>query len=121
MTIYVNREISGNGSEHFGGVQIQYLLCHLTTIGPDVFISDTTNIDVLIRAGWLSLGVAETYPDEVSRVFWTERIWINFADFAWHPRPTNWPGNPPDFTVWTSDVRWGLSPGTVGNLLVIGI
>jgi hypothetical protein len=121
VTIYVNEEISGNGSEHFGGVQIQYAFVHCITIGPDVFIADVTNIDSFISAGWIAFGSADTYPGSESRVFWSDRIWINFADFLWHPMPTNHPTDTPDFTVWASDIRWALSPGTTANLLVVGI
>jgi hypothetical protein len=121
LAIYFNDSISGNGSADLTGGQVQYLLFHATTLGPDVFVSDPNNIDLLLHAGWISFGVDEAYPDATRRVFWTERIWLNFADFEWHPRPSNHPGDTPDFTVWASHVRWSLSLGTAGNLLVVGI
>jgi hypothetical protein len=121
VSIFFNDLVSGNGTADFSGNQVQYILVHLETIGPDVFIQDPTNVDVYIRAGWLSLGVDETYPDEVRRVFWTDRIWLNFADMEWHPRPSNHPSDPPDFTVYASHLRWALSPGTSANVLVVGI
>jgi hypothetical protein len=121
MTVLLDQEITGNGQYNFGGNQVQYLLVDLDVLGPDVAVVDTTNPDQIARAGWLSLGSRDVFGSGVEHPFWNERIWINFASFQWHPQPTVWGNNSPDFAVWASDIRWALSPQTHGYLLVIGL
>lgn len=121
MTIYLDQAISGNGSYHFGGAQIQYVLVHLDSVGGEVFVSDLTNPDVLIKAGWFALGSEDSYGTSSTHVFWTERKWINYLDFQWHPEPTVIPSGGIDLCVWASDIRWAMSPGTSGLMLVVGI
>jgi hypothetical protein len=121
VAIYFNDLVSGNGMSILSGSQVQYVLSFVDTAGSDIFAEDTGNPDSVIRIGWISLGAMETYPGSEGRVFWTERIWLNFLANQWHPRPSNHPGDSPDFTVWASHIRWALSPGTGLNLLVVGI
>jgi hypothetical protein len=121
MTVYLDAEITGSDSYHFGGAQIQYMLVYLDTLGPDVRIPDTNNPDQIGFAGWLALGSEADYGPDFPNLFWTERIWINFQHFQWHPVPTRNPGDAVDLVVWASDVRWALSPGTHGFLLVFGV
>ena len=121
MTVYLDQEISNSGAYHFGGAQIQYVLVELDVLGPDVFIADLHNADQLLRAGWFSLGSTSSYGTGSDHPFWNEREWINFKSFQWHPVPTVHPSDPPDLCVWASDVRWALSPGTHGFMLVFGV
>lgn len=121
MTVYLDQEVEGNGTYNFGGAQIQYMLCYLDILGPNVFVADTENPDILGRAGWVVLGSRDAYGTGVDTPFWNEKIWVNSQFFQWHPQPTVHPGDPPDLCVWASDVRWAFSPGTHGFLLVVGI
>jgi hypothetical protein len=121
LTVYLDTAISGSGQQHFGGAQIQYVLIHLDNVGPDVFVADLANPDQLLKAGWFALGSEDAYGTSAVHVFWAERKWINFVDFLWHPEPTVHPFDGPDLCVWASDIRWALSPGTTGLMLVVGI
>lgn len=121
MTVLLDAEISGSGQVNFGGAQVQYVLVHLDHIGPEGFVADLTNSDQLLKAGYFALGSRDSYGTSVEHVFWTERIWINWMDFQWHPIPTVHPFDGTDFCVWASDIRWALSPETHGFILVIGI
>jgi len=121
LTVFLDSAISGNGSFHFGGVPIQYVLVHFTALGPAVFVSDLANPDQLLNAGYFSLGSEDPYGTGTNHVFWNERIWLNWHDFQWHPIPTVHPGDAPDLCVWASDIRWALSPGTTALMLVVGI
>lgn len=121
MTVYLDQEIEGNGSYNFGAAQIQYALVELDVLGPSVFVNDLTNADQLLNAGWFAFGSTDTYGTAVSHPFWTERKWINFQSFQWHPEPTRLPAAASDLCIWATHVRWALSPGTHGFMLIVGI
>lgn len=121
MTVFLDQEISGSDSFHFGGASIQYVLVHLDVLGPTVFVKDLANADQLLNAGYFALGSSDTYSTGDENVFWQERIWINWQFFQWHPIPTRLPAAASDLTVWASDIRWALPPGTHGFLLVVGL
>lgn len=120
MTVYVDRVISGSGQQNFGSAQLQYLLIELDTLGPKVFIADLNNLDQLAQAGWFALGNRSSYDTGIEHVFWSERKWINWKSFLWHPEPTRDFAHATDFAVWATDIRWALSLGTEGHLYVSG-
>jgi hypothetical protein len=121
VTVYLDQEISGNGQYNFGGARINFVLIELDVLGPKVFIADLGNTDQIAQAGWFALGSRSDYGTSVDHVFWTERKWINFQSFEWHPEPTVDVAAATDLAVWASDVRWALSPGTHGFMFVFGV
>lgn len=121
MTVLLDAEITGNGQYNFGGNQVQYVLVSLDVLGPQVFVADLGNPDMLGQAGWFALGSRSLFQAETEQPFWTERHWINWQRFQWHPEPTVQAFTTGDLCVWASDIRWHLSPDTHGYLLVIGI
>lgn len=121
MTVYVDRAIEGTDRVNFGSAQLQYILVELDVVGPQVFVADVANTDVVAQAGWFALGNRSNFATDVEHVFWTDRKWINVRSFQWHPEPTRNPAAAADLVVWASDIRWRLSPGTHGFLLVVGL
>lgn len=121
MATLVDQAISGVGQVDFGGNRVSYVLVHLDVLGPQVFVDDLNAPDLLLHAGWFSFGSLAAHPGTDLHVFWTERYWINWTDFEWHPIPTVHPNDQPDFCVWASHIRWRLSSGTHGFLRVEGL
>jgi hypothetical protein len=120
MTVLLDAEIEGSGQFNFGGAEVQYVLVELDVLGPQVFIADVANPDHLAQAGWFALGSRSSFATSAEHVFWQERKWINYKSFQWHPEPTRDHAAAADLSVWASDVRWRLSVGTHGLMLVIG-
>lgn len=120
MTVYLDQEISGVGQYNFGSAQIQYVLVELDVLGPKVFVADLTNVDQIAQAGWIALGSRSEYGTGLEHVFWTERMWLNFKSFEWHPQPTRDVASATDLAVWATDIRWALSLNTHGYMLVVG-
>lgn len=120
MTVYLDQAIVGSGQANFGSAQLQYILVELDVLGGLVFIQDLANDDLLAQAGWIALGNRSTFGTDVEHVFWTERKWINWRSYQWHPEPTRNFADASDLAVWASDIRWRLTPNTHGFIQVVG-
>jgi hypothetical protein len=113
----VDRDISGHGSESFGNKQVSYVFVHLDSLGVNVNSPEPGVLDHILRAGWIAFGYNGDAGDGTIRDYWREPIWLNFVDTEWTPVP-QYQGS--DQTIWATQVRWWLSPGTTGHLWVNG-
>lgn len=119
MATYLDRDISGSGIDDLtGGNAVQFFLLHLTTIGPTARQLDGLADDRIIRAGWIAFGRTLNLIGATSRDYWHAPIFIDFADRRWIPEPNQ--NSSTVLTIVATRVRWYLSPGTAGRLLVVG-
>jgi len=119
MANYYDADISGTGmADLTGGTSVQFFLLHLTTIGPKVRELDGLPDDRIIRAGWISFGRTLNLIGATSRDYWHPPIFIDFSDQRWIPSPNQSASQ--ILTLVATRVRWYLSPGTEGHLLVVG-
>lgn len=101
-----------------GGTSVQFFLCHLTSIGGLVRPLDELPDDRIVRAGWITFGRTLNLIGATSRDYWHPPIFLHFADQRWVPDPNQ--SNTQILTLVATRVRWYLSPGTEGHLLVVG-
>ena len=120
MAIHFDSDVSGSGNYTFGATRINYFLFHTTTVGPIPKPVSMMDFDHCLRIGWITFGVSVDIPGIGPIEYWRAPIWINFFDTEWSPIPqTDVSAN--DFGLWADTVRWGLSNGVEGHLLVSGV
>lgn len=118
MTVVIDRDIVGSGSDSMPLGQNRFIVAVLTidVVGPDVRPLEMADPDHLLRLGWLALGVLYTPLDGIEREFWNPPQWINFVNSRFGPSPGAMG------TLFAVDfvglVRWSLSYGTQGHLTV---
>ena len=120
MAILFESDVSGSGSASFSPTRVNYMLFHTTLVGPIPKPLAMADFDHCLRIGWLTLGVNVDIPEIGPIEYWRPPIWINFFDTEWSAIPqTDVSAN--DFGTWADTVRWGLSNGVEGHLLVVGV
>jgi len=120
MANYFDADISGAGqADLVGGNSVQFFLCHLTATGPGVRrVIDATD-DQLLRAGYIAFGRTLTLIGGVSRDYWHAPIYLDWDNQRWIPEPNQ--NSAGVLNIVATRVRWRLSPGTTGHLLVVGV
>lgn len=120
MSTFFDDTISGAGSFGFGAQRINYFLYHTFELGPEAKAASVRDIDYLLRVGWITFGTTVEVPDLGTLEFWREPIWLNYYNTIWSPVPqTDIAAQ--DFAVWCTHVRWSITSGTVGRLIVVGV
>lgn len=120
MTVLFDSDVAGQGNTYFGAQRIQYMLFATLTQGSEVKPFSVRDDDYMARIGWVTLGALVTIPDVVEAVFWRAPWWINFLNTEISSIPqTDSAAN--DFGIWATHVRWSLTDGVLGHLLVVGV
>lgn len=110
-------DITGSGMADFGSsTTVNYALVHLTALGGFVREVDLADTDHVLRAGWFCFAHKEILDDLSERFYWDAPIFIDFVNFRWHTNPAVMASQ--DGFFYAAAVRWHLSAGTEGHLLV---
>jgi hypothetical protein len=119
MAVYFDADISGAGvGDLVGGNSVQFFLCHLSALGPEVRRPVDLTDDQLLRAGYIAFGRTLSLIGGVSRDYWHAPIWLDWQDTRWIPQPNQ--NSAGVLNIVATRVRWRLSPGTAGHLYVVG-
>jgi len=120
MALLFDDTVSDAGEASFTATRVNYWFYHSFELGPMVQEVAVRDSDFLRRIGWVTLGTEIDVPDLGSLPFWREPIYLNFYNTLWSSVPqTDVAAN--DFGVWATRIRWSLSPGSVGRLVVFGV
>jgi hypothetical protein len=118
LAIYLDRTISGDGTDTLAGVSVYFATTYVTLLGQDVRYPDPDNLDRLLRFGWYAFGDNPSVGDG-SVDYWRAPIWIDFSSQLWTPIPSTDGSN--ILTLFTSRVRWHLNDGAEAHLYVAGL
>jgi len=120
MSILFESDIAGTGTNYFGSQRVNYILFATLTIGSEAKPFSARDDDYLGRIGWVTLGALVAIPDVIEAVFWRAPWWLNFTNTEISSIPqTDVSAN--DFAIWATHVRWSLTDGMLGHLLVSGV
>lgn len=120
MAVLYEADVSGTGIATFSPTRVQYMLFATLTIGSVARPVASRDDDFVLRLGWLTLGVEVSIPDVITAEFWREPWWLNFLNMEISAIPqTDYLAN--DFGIWADRVRWSLTPGAEGHLMVVGV
>lgn len=120
MALLFDDTISDTGSYDFGATRVNYWFFHTFELGSQAKAASARDIDYLLRMGWVTLGTQLEVPDLGTLEFWREPVWLNFYNTIWTSVPqTDVSAN--DFGTWATHVRWSLTTGMVGRLVVFGV
>jgi hypothetical protein len=113
--VAVDTDISGQGTVDVGSsANMIFWECHLDAIGALVRIPELTDIDHVLRAGFITWGDHNTGIGGVDRIYWRQPYWLSFVDELY---TANGDTNNGLFTTFSAHYfRWSLSPGTSGHL-----
>lgn len=118
-SVYVDRDISGNGVEVWSGPnnQVIFATWSFSAVGVGPRSPDPTNPDRLLRAGWFAFGDAIGVISGAGDA-WLPPIWMDFEDGFWTPSPAG--DQTHAFVQVASRVRWALAPGCTARLYIFG-
>lgn len=118
MPVYYEADISGDGQAALsGGNAVIYVAFRNDVIGNEARQIEATASDHLLRLGWFSLARQVTIQS-VTDWYWMEPIYFNFRHQRWQPSPNGSAGGV--LTMTAERVRWHLSDGATGRLVVFG-
>jgi len=119
MAVFFDDTVNGSDRYDFGAQRVFYLLFHTFDIGVVSRAPSETDVDYRLRLGWLAFGTSVEVPDLGTEIFWRAPIWLNFRTTIWTPDPQTDPAVG-DFAIWATHIRWALTTGVEGRLIVIG-
>lgn len=120
MAVLYEADVTDQGIATFSPTRVQYMLFATMTIGSEAKAVSVRDDDYMLRIGWITLGVLVTIPDVIEAEFWRAPWWINFLNTEISAIPqTDSSAN--DFGIWADRVRWSLTNGLEGHLLVVGV
>lgn len=113
MAILIDQAISGTGSVSLGGISsVDHATVNLTVHGALVGLHTAGPADSVIRAGFVAFGWAfAAEGSQAAGTYWDPPTWLGFDQEVVTP-----PLGQRNYT----HVRYWLSPGTSGRLLVVG-
>jgi hypothetical protein len=119
MPTYLNRAISGDGTDTLVGNQIVYMAWRISTVDPMVRGVDPLNPDHVLRLGWISFGDSLDPFGFGAEDYWQPPIWLDFLLGLWVPSPSHFGGGVLD--RFGTIIRWHLTGTSAGELHVFGL
>lgn len=119
MAVLLDRDISGQGTDDLvGGNYVSLVRFHATALGGRVQKPLAWDDTFRLQVGLISLGDSSSSIGGVSRTYWRLHQYLDYPDVLWTPDLSDSAVSltPPIDTK----IRWALSPGTTGHLLVEG-